>query len=224
MTIIEKKRNAIIDDFHNGIQDPEYEVIPSKTTKGKYTVRKRKPEVAENNEQPREEEVVNNDILQNDEDDEDLEVDDQQQGMFNPMAYFQEYQLQVNKLLIEQMKALRINNKYLHKKQAKYKDRQKKLYNVFSDIANRPETPEREEPKDDVVETIEEEEVNEQPKNVNYFESTYENPIPVKQVEIEKPPPPIEKPVYKNDYEETLDNMAGTRFMPSRRNRIKAFI
>ena len=40
------------------------------------------------------------------------------------------------------------------------------------------------------AETIEEDEVNEQPRNVNYFESTYENPIPVKQVEIEKPPPP----------------------------------
>ena len=29
---------------------------------------------------------------------------------------------------------------------------------------------------------------------------------------------------HENYYEETLDNMAGTRFMPSRRNRIKAFI
>ena len=216
------KRNAIIDDFHNGIQDPDYEVIPSKTTKGKYTVRKRKAEVVDT-EEPKIEHEEPVDNIQN-EDDNDIEVDDQQEGMFNPMAYFQEYQLQVNKLLIEQMKALRINNKYLHKKQAKYKDRQKKLYNVFSDIANKPDEPEPEQPKDDVVEPIEEEEVNEPPKNNNYFDSSYVNKVPVKEVQYEKPPPPIEKPVYKNDYEETLDNMAGTRFMPSRRNRIKAFI
>ena len=38
------KRNAIIADFTNGVNDPEYEVIPSKTIKGKYTVRKRKAE------------------------------------------------------------------------------------------------------------------------------------------------------------------------------------
>ena len=30
------KRNALIDDFHNGIEDPNYEVIPSKTTKGNH--------------------------------------------------------------------------------------------------------------------------------------------------------------------------------------------
>ena len=218
------KRNAIIDDFHNGIQDPDYEVIPSKTTKGKYTVRKRKAEVVDNTEEPKIEQEEPVDNIQN-EDDNDIEVDDQQEGMFNPMAYFQEYQLQVNKLLIEQMKALRINNKYLHKKQAKYKDRQKKLYNVFSDIANRPDTPDtKEEPKDNVVQPIEEEDVVEEPKNVNFFDSKYVNNEPVKVIEYENPPPPIEKPHYQNDYEEQLDNMAGTRIVSSRRNRVKAFI
>ena len=55
------KRNAIIADFTNGVNDPEYEVIPSKTIKGKYTVRKRKAEEsgdqqAETPEQPAQEE------------------------------------------------------------------------------------------------------------------------------------------------------------------------
>ena len=118
------KRNAIIDDFHNGIEDPDYEVIPSKTTKGKYTVRKRKHEpVEEANEEPA---VENKEIIEEPANIEEPEVDDQSSSMFNPMAYLQEYQLQVNKLLIEQMKALRVSNKYMLKKQNKYKDRQKK--------------------------------------------------------------------------------------------------
>ena len=36
------QRNELIANFMEGKEDPEYEVIPSKTTKGKYTVRKRK--------------------------------------------------------------------------------------------------------------------------------------------------------------------------------------
>ena len=217
------KRNALIDDFHNGIQDPDYEVIPSKTTKGRYTVRKRKQDNIEhdtesspidNNEpiEPKEESIM-----------EEPEVDDQSGGMFNPIAYLQEYQLQVNKLLIEQMKALRVSNKYMLKKQTKYKDRQKKIRDIFTEIANRPEEQNTEKPEP-VKETHEEEEVHEPIKKGNYFDNTYENTVPVKEVEYENPPPPPEMPVYQNDYEEQLDNMAGTRYMPSRRNRIKAFI
>ena len=119
------KRNAIIDDFHNGIQDPDYEVIPSKHTKGRYTVRKRKQEVAATREgraaYGSDEEEVPIQLNKNNADEEppnieqsveNPEVDDQSNSMFNPIAYLQEYQLQVNKLLIEQMKALRVSNKY----------------------------------------------------------------------------------------------------------------
>ena len=40
--LVDSKRNELIANFMEGKEDPEYEVIPSKTTKGKYTVRKRK--------------------------------------------------------------------------------------------------------------------------------------------------------------------------------------
>ena len=218
------KRNALIDDFHNGIEDPDYEVIPSKTTKGRYTVRKRKQDSEHDVEnppnegaepmEPKEEPNI-----------EEPEVDDQSGGMFNPIAYLQEYQLQVNKLLIEQMKALRVSNKYMLKKQTKYKDRQKKIRDIFTEIANKPEAPDPEkgdtQPKQ---EAHEEEEVHEPIKKGNYFDNTYENTTPVKEVEYENPPPPPERPVYQNEYEEQLDDMAGNRYLPSRRNRIKAFI
>ena len=217
------KRNAIIDDFHNGIEDPDYEVIPSKTTKGKYTVRKRKHEhVEEPNEEPA---VENKEIIEEPANIEEPEVDDQSSSMFNPMAYLQEYQLQVNKLLIEQMKALRVSNKYMLKKQNKYKDRQKKIRDIFSEIANRPEEPETDKNNEQPIEETHEEEVNEEPRNTtNYFENNYENTAPVREVEYQTPPPQIEQPHYENDYEEELDNMAGPLYVSSRRNRIKAFI
>ena len=40
--LADSKRNELIANFMEGKEDPEYEVIPSKTTKGEYTVRKRK--------------------------------------------------------------------------------------------------------------------------------------------------------------------------------------
>ena len=39
---VDSKRNELIANFMEGKEDPEYDIIPSKTTKGKYTVRKRK--------------------------------------------------------------------------------------------------------------------------------------------------------------------------------------
>ena len=228
------KRNAIIDDFHNGIQDPDYEVIPSKNTKGRYTVRKRKQETVEDNNN-NEEVPIQLDKNKDTEEPpnieqaiENPEVDDQSNSMFNPIAYLQEYQLQVNKLLIEQMKALRVSNKYMMKKQTKYKNRQKQIRDIFADIANKPEAEEEQVingPLKEQHAEEHEEEVNEEPKNTtSYFENNYENTTPVKEVEYQTPPPPIETPQYVNDYEEELDNLAGPRYVSSRRNRIKAFI
>ena len=62
------KRNAIIADFTNGVNDPDYEVIPSKTIKGKYTVRKRKAE--ETPEQPAQEEEPQREEQQQEEEEE----------------------------------------------------------------------------------------------------------------------------------------------------------
>ena len=120
------------------------------------------------------------------------------------------------------------------KKQNKYKDRQKKIRDIFSEIANRPEEPEENdtkqaEPQETHEETYEEAEPKDKKReprltSTNYFDSTYENPVPVKEVEYQTPPPEIEAPVYQNEYEEELDNLSGPRFVSSRRNRIKAFI
>ena len=45
-TLKQSERNSIIEDFRNGIQNPDYEVIATKT-KGKYMVRKRKVPLTE---------------------------------------------------------------------------------------------------------------------------------------------------------------------------------
>ena len=222
------KRNALIDDYHNGIENPDYEVIPSKTTKGKYTVRKKKSDMSmsEAPSEPMEQQPPIKEVPKEVEDD--IEVDDMEDGMFNPIAYLQEYQLQVNKLLIKQMKALRVSNKYMMKKQNKYKDRQKKIRDIFSEIANRPDEPEEKDTKQAEPQETHEEKYEEQPQEPqtfkSYFDNTYENKIPVKEVEYQTPPPPVEAPVYQNQYEEELDHMAGPKFVSSRRNRIKAFI
>ena len=46
MTLKRSERNSIIEDYRNGILNPDYEVIPTKT-KGRYTVRKRKTPLTE---------------------------------------------------------------------------------------------------------------------------------------------------------------------------------
>ena len=217
------KRNALIADYNDGKEDPDYEVIPSKTTKGKYTVRKRKQPIDQKQEEIIDEVKPEIKPLKIEADEEeDTEVDDQTNSMFNPFAYFQEYQLQVNKLLIEQMKALRQNNKYLTKKQQKYKERQRQIRNIFAGLANEKDEPEQEIEKETQEETHEEEEEHEKPKS--YFQNDYPQPE-TKEVKIEKvPEPEPEQKQYQNEYEAQLDQMANPIVFNSRRNRLKAFI
>ena len=221
------KRNALIAEYNEGKQDPDYEVIPSKTTKGKYTVRKRKqsivpPPLEEKEEEKVPEEKPEIKPLKIETEEEDEEVDDQTSTMFNPLAYFQEYQLQVNKLLIEQMKALRQNNKYLTKKQQKYKERQKQIRNIFAGIANEKEESEPEPKEKPPVEIHSEEEEQKEP--TSYFQRDFPKPE-TKEIKLEKPPEPEPEPVqYKNDYEAQLDQMANPIAFKSRRDRLKAFI
>ena len=220
------KRNAIIADFNAGVNDPDYEVIPSKTVKGKFTVRKR-TKTEEAPEQPAQEEAPTQEEEPQQEEEETQEVDDQTNAMFNPYAYFQEYQLQVNRLMIEQMKALRQNNKYMLKKQQKYKQRQKQIRDIFTEVANE-EPKQVQQPPPQEKETEEEEQQQEEPQEevppiTSYFQSNYP------QQETAQPPQRVETPApepiqYKNDYEATLDNMAGTFVYGSRRDRLKAFI
>ena len=222
------KRNAIIADFTNGVNDPEYEVIPSKTIKGKYTVRKRK--VEETPEQPAQEEEPQQEEAPPQEEEEDV-VDDQTNSMFNPYAYFQEYQLQVNRLLIEQMKALRQNSKYMMKKQQKYKQRQKTIRNIFSEVVNGDDDDAPKEERPPVQEEEEQHEVALQevaPQELPPITSYYQNDYPQPQTNYQPPPRPLTpapEPVqYQNDYEAKLDDMAGTYNFVSRRDRLKAFI
>ena len=230
------KRNAIIADFTNGVNDPEYEVIPSKTIKGKYTVRKRKAE--ETPEQPAQEEEPQQEEAPPQEEEEDV-VDDQTNSMFNPYAYFQEYQLQVNRLLIEQMKALRQNSKYMMKKQQKYKQRQKTIRNIFSEVVNGDDddypkvsgdqqAEERPPVQEKVTEEEEQHEVALQEEALPPITSYYQNDYPQPQTNYQPPPRPLTpapEPVqYQNDYEAKLDDMAGTYNFVSRRDRLKAFI
>ena len=226
------KRNAIIADFTNGVNDPEYEVIPSKTIKGKYTVRKRKVEVsgdqqAETPEQPAQEEEPQQEEAPPQEEEEDV-VDDQTNSMFNPYAYFQEYQLQVNRLLIEQMKALRQNSKYMMKKQQKYKQRQKTIRNIFSEVVNGDDDDDAKEERPPVQEEEEQHEVALQEEALPPITSYYQNDYPQPQTNYQPPPRPLTpapEPVqYQNDYEAKLDDMAGTYNFVSRRDRLKAFI
>ena len=234
------KRNAIIADFTNGVNDPEYEVIPSKTIKGKYTVRKRKAEEssdqqAETPEEPQQEEAPPQ------EEEEDV-VDDQTNSMFNPYAYFQEYQLQVNRLLIEQMKALRQNSKYMMKKQQKYKQRQKTIRNIFSEVVNGDDDDDAKVSGDQQAEErppVQEVSGDQQAEEPQHEEapqeealppitSYYQNDYPQPQTNYQPPPRPLTpapEPVqYQNDYEAKLDDMAGTYNFVSRRDRLKAFI
>ena len=230
------KRNAIIADFTNGVNDPEYEVIPSKTIKGKYTVRKRKAEESSDQQAETPEQVVLHEVSGDQqaeepqqEEEEDV-VDDQTNSMFNPYAYFQEYQLQVNRLLIEQMKALRQNSKYMMKKQQKYKQRQKTIRNIFSEVVNGDDDDDAKEERPPVQEKVteEEEQHEEAPQELPPITSYYQNDYPQPQTNYQPPPRPLTpapEPVqYQNDYEAKLDDMAGTYNFVSRRDRLKAFI
>ena len=226
------KRNAIIADFTNGVNDPEYEVIPSKTIKGKYTVRKRKAEEScdQQAETPEPQQVVLHEEEAPPQEEEEDVVDDQTNSMFNPYAYFQEYQLQVNRLLIEQMKALRQNSKYMMKKQQKYKQRQKTIRNIFSEVVNGDDDDDAKEERPPVQEKVteEEEQHEETPQELPPITSYYQNDYPQPQTNYQPPPRPITpapEPVqYQNDYEAKLDDMAGTYNFVSRRDRLKAFI
>ena len=227
----QSKRNALIADFNAGIQDKEYEVIPSKNQKGRYTIRRRKENIEGEpaEEQPPQEPSV---VVESDDSEEEPLKDIPEEpkilntnfdeNMFNPYMYIQEYQMALNRMMVEQMKSLRQTNKYLMKKQKKYKERQQQIRNIFQEVVKTPDsTEEPEEPS--YTEPIEEE--HEETTTQDYFDNTYQNTEPTRDIELEKPLYPEPEPVqYQNDYEEQLDDMAQNYTFGSRRDRIKAFI
>ena len=77
--LADSKRNELIANFMEGKEDPEYEVIPSKTTKGKYTVRKRKVNLPVEEEPP---------APPKEEKKEEVPVEENEEGEADPGYYF----------------------------------------------------------------------------------------------------------------------------------------
>ena len=115
------------------------------------------------------------------------------------------------------------------KKQQKYKQRKKTIRDIFSEVANDndDEQPITQHPVQEKV-TEEEKQQEEAPHEVPPITSYYQKDYPQPQTNYQPPPrpqTPAPEPVqYQNDYEATLDDMAGTYHFASRRDRLKAFI
>ena len=220
----DSKRNELIANYMEGKEDPEYEVIPNKNTKGKYTVRKRKVNLPVEKEEPQVE-IESKEETKESEPEQDQKESLEQGQYFNPYNpyMFQDYQMMMNKMLVEQMKLMRQQMKYQNKKREKLKTKSKKIYDLLYDLAKPKEV------------NHEEEEINEEPEKIepprqpikeenhtNYFESDYKNKEPSKP----KPEPDSdsehepEQPQYKQEYEAKIDQMGGFIRMPSRRDRL----
>ena len=216
----DSKRNELIANFQAGITDPNYEVIPSKTTVGRYTIRKRKvampveqpeqtPEAPPPEQQPEQPPEEENPYL-----------DDASyfpSFKMNKNAMFREMQMQMNRMFIEQMKMMRQQVKQTEKKREKLKMKSKRITDMLTNIVDQAEQEELEEKKQAEASHDEEEEKEEVP------EVPKQEPVQVpKSGEILKEiaaPPERE---YKNDYEKSIDQMAGDvyRTIPSRRSRL----
>ena len=95
--LADSKRNELIANYMEGKEDPDYEVIPSKTTKGKYTVRKRKVSLpVEHEDSPIVPEEKKEEVLV---EKEEKEPDPGQ--YFNPYNpyMFEDYQMMLNKMM-----------------------------------------------------------------------------------------------------------------------------
>ena len=118
----DSKRNELIANYMEGKEDPEYEVIPNKSIKGKYTVRKRKVNLpVEEKKPPVKIEDDEETVIESKEEKEDDEPDPGQYfNQYNPYM-FQDYQMMMNKMLVEQMQLMRQQMKYQNKKRDKTK-------------------------------------------------------------------------------------------------------
>jgi hypothetical protein len=222
------ERNKIIQAYRDGKPDPNYDVIPSKNQPGKYTIRKKLAEnapekpgtgekIADANTEtlkdisvPEKQETDNNIISP-----EPIEEEPYDDEYFMPKmglskaGMFREMQLQLNKMMLEQLKILRRDQKATEKKRKKYAAKSKKIHNVLSSIAyNEEQIPQEPEPND-----IEEkkaffekkpEKEEEIPDNIN--------------IEVEDFDPDAQP--YDNQLNQMLE---GPRYI-SRRDRLKAFI
>ena len=205
----DSKRNELIAEYNEGKVNADYEVIPSKTQKGKYTVRRRKVSLPDTSTPLAEPETPTEPDPEPDNEDptEDYSPFPYQ---FSEEMMYRQYQAQLNQMMLEQMKLLRQNVKWNKRKQQKIKDKTNKIYGIISDAVNRntrepepepePETPAETEPPAD-----NEPEPPAEPESDN-----------------EELTAPLAEPVYAQDYERDIDEMAGVTYRPySRKDRIK---
>ena len=224
----DSKRNELIAEFQEGKINPDYEVIPNKNQKGKYTVRRRKVSL------PADQNVQDAPAAEPVADEQPEEVAEfQDDSAYFPSykmkknAMFRELQMEMNKMFIEQMKMMRQQIKHENKKRQKLKDKSQMVYDLLAEIAKEPPKPAPEpEPEPESApepesepEPVEREKVTS--RSANYFDNTYKIDEPVKPVVPQKPPPEPEPKVYQQPYEEDLDKIEGVYFKPySRRDRL----
>ena len=206
----DSKRNELIAEYNEGKTNPDYEVIPSKTQKGKYTVRKRKVSLPEP-----EAEALPNDQPEQEPDQPEQEDDDLMN--YNPYYYpqfseemmYRQYQAQLNQMMLEQMKLMRQSMKYSKYKQQKIKDKTNKIYGIISDAVNR-NTPE----------AVPEPEPSPEPEPEP---EAMPEPEPEQESDSEASPNEIPEPTpnYAQDYDRDIDEMSGLGYRPySRKDRI----
>ena len=220
----DSKRNELIAEYNEGKTNPDYEVIPSKTQKGKYTVRKRKVSL------PVTEDTVDEyaDIPDDNTAEEPTENDEEPEMMqnYNPSYYmprannfFEQYQFQMNQMFLEQMKLMRQNIKWNKRKQDKIKGKTQKIYDIISEAVSRQEPEPEPEQKPPELDPIPEE-----PGPQDYFEKNYKAPEQVPEQVPESEPehvPEEDTPQYEQPYEREIDEMSGFYFKPySRKDRI----
>jgi hypothetical protein len=215
------ERNRIIADFTAGKPDPNYDVIPSKTQKGKFTIRRKLP--AENKppvEEKPKEETKNEPPAENLQNTANMEAEEEEvdDPNYNPYlddetyypkfkltknAMFREMQLMLNKIMLEQMKMLRQDQKRTEAKRKKYGTKTKKIHNILAGIAY----------NDDQLKPPP------KPKDADEVAKFYEN-----QEEEPLEQPPRELDPDEQPYDEQLNEMAAEPHIPSRRDKLKAFI
>jgi hypothetical protein len=213
----DSQRNSLIEDFRKGVVTPDYDIIPNKNIKGKYTVRGRKvtlpvkegEELPKEGEEPKptteedplilqEQPQVITDETYNPFDDGELYLPP---GAMKTGEVFREMQLQLNRVFLENMKMMRKDLKYQKLKHDKYKQKTKKIYDIINQVASRSEYDDEEQSYTEPKEHLEE------PKE--------EDPKDTEE----------EFTVYDNSYEKKLDYMTGdSRPTYSRRSKLKAFI
>jgi len=221
------ERNRIIQAYHDGKPDPNFDVIPSKSQSGKFTIRKKLHENAnekqatgepnpEDKEQPQknvsitEAQEANTNINPEDLADEVPNYDDEYfipKTSMSKASMFREMQLQLNKMMLEQLKILRRDQKATERKRKKYAGKSKKIHHILSNIAfNEDQIPPEPEPldKEERKAEFEIEEPKQEEENVNIEVEDYN---------------PDEQP-----YDNQLQQMMAGPAVYSRRDRLKAFI